>query len=65
LTLKVENNVWIAADFEFKAKDPKALQQSINLTATKSPRLLDQFAIELTLQKSRIARFNALSGAEY
>jgi hypothetical protein len=65
LTLKVENNVWIAADFEYKTKDPKVLQQSINLTSTNNSRLLDQFAIELTLQKRRISRFNARPGTEY
>jgi hypothetical protein len=55
LTLKVENNVWIAADFDFEAKDPSTLQQAINLASTNNSRLLDQFAIELTLQKRRIA----------
>jgi hypothetical protein len=61
----VENNVWIAADFVFKAKDPNALQQSINLTSTNNSLLLDQFAMDLTLQKRRIARFNPRPGVEY
>jgi hypothetical protein len=65
LTLKVENNVWIACDFEFKAKDPNAHLQSIDLTSANNSRLLDQFAIELTLQKRRISRFNARPGMEY
>jgi hypothetical protein len=65
LTLKVENNIRIAADFVFKAKDHNALQQAINLTSTNNSRLLDQFAIELTLQKRHIARFNAAPRTEY
>ena len=57
--------MWIAADFEYKTKDPNALQQTISFITTNDSRLLDQFAIELTLQKRRIARFNARPGTEY
>jgi hypothetical protein len=53
LTCKYENNVWIACEISWKAKDPNALQQVI--TSTNPSSLISQFALEITLQKRRIS----------
>ncbi|KAE8143868.1 hypothetical protein BDV38DRAFT_232145 [Aspergillus pseudotamarii] len=57
LICRIELVVWIAAEFDWKLKNPECLSQSIDLPTNppKRPSRLTQFNIEITLTKRRIA----------
>lgn len=63
LVCAIELNVWIAAEFEWKAQKPESLDQVVNLSSIsdlrKDPHHISQFDIELTLAKRRIPRMRA------
>lgn len=60
LVCRHELNIWIAAEFEWKAQKPESLDQVVNLSSIsdtrKDPHHISQFDIELTLAKRRIPR---------
>lgn len=60
LVCRHELNVWIAAEFEWKAQSPESLDQVVKISSIgdtrKDPHHLSQFHIELTLAKRRIPR---------
>lgn len=57
MVCRMELNVWIAAEFDWKPQNPKVLDQIINTPSSNSTgktSLLSEFDIELTLSKRRI-----------